>query len=183
MLLESQIVVQSSLPMRSPLLSSHLYLKVTFFLSCHGKVHMNWTSFKRSPVLKNHFCSVPKVTSYYRFDCIFFNRKQLTEIWVTWLVSYKPQELLALYSRVLVRSVSFIVVVICVVYFCFVCLRSVSCKPNVARFSGLSILWFSLWFSLTFIYIIIERNVIFTGIQQDSRDSNPLLESIIKAFR
>ena len=34
------------------------------------KVHMNWTSFKRSPVLKDQFFFVPKVTSLYRFDCI-----------------------------------------------------------------------------------------------------------------
>ena len=47
--------LQSNLPMRSPLLSSHLYENVTFFLSCHRKDHMNWTSFKRSPVLKDHF--------------------------------------------------------------------------------------------------------------------------------
>ena len=39
----------------SPLLSSHLCLKVTLFLSHYRKFHMNWTSFKRWPVLKNHF--------------------------------------------------------------------------------------------------------------------------------
>jgi hypothetical protein len=43
--------VQSNLTMRSPLLSSHLYQKVTFFFSCHSKFHINSTSFKRSPVL------------------------------------------------------------------------------------------------------------------------------------
>ena len=43
--------IQSNLPMRLPLLSSHLYLKVTCFLTCHRKLHMKWTSFKRSPVL------------------------------------------------------------------------------------------------------------------------------------
>ena len=33
--------------MQSTLLSSHLYQKVTFFLSCHRKFHMNWTCLKR----------------------------------------------------------------------------------------------------------------------------------------
>ena len=38
--------------------------KVTFFLSFHSRrFHMNWTSFKRSPVLKGHFIFVSKVTS------------------------------------------------------------------------------------------------------------------------
>ena len=42
-----------------------LYLALTcnerspFFLSCHRKFHMNWTSFKRSPVLKEHFFPYP----------------------------------------------------------------------------------------------------------------------------
>ena len=30
-------------------------LKGYFFLSCHRIVHINWTSFKRSPVLEDHF--------------------------------------------------------------------------------------------------------------------------------
>jgi hypothetical protein len=30
-----------NLPMRSPLLSSHLHQKITFFFSCHRKFHMN----------------------------------------------------------------------------------------------------------------------------------------------
>ena len=58
-----RINIQSNLPMWSPLLSSHLYWKVTFLLSCHRKFHMNWTSFKRSPVLNDHFLFVSKVTS------------------------------------------------------------------------------------------------------------------------
>jgi hypothetical protein len=41
---------------------SHLYQKDTFNLSSHGKLHMHWTSFKRSPVLKYHFFLVPAVT-------------------------------------------------------------------------------------------------------------------------
>ena len=41
--------------------------------------------------------------------------------------------------------------VFCVVIFCFVCLRPVSCVPNVASLSGLSILDCLIGFSLTFI--------------------------------
>ena len=33
--------IQSNLLMQSPLLSSHLYPKVKFFLSCHRTSHMN----------------------------------------------------------------------------------------------------------------------------------------------
>ena len=41
-----------------------LKLKLLIYrLSCHRKFHMNWTSFKRSPVLKDHISFVPKVTS------------------------------------------------------------------------------------------------------------------------
>jgi hypothetical protein len=39
-------IVQLNLPMWSPLLS-----RSPFFLFCHRKFHMNWTSVKRSPVL------------------------------------------------------------------------------------------------------------------------------------
>ena len=50
--IEASFIIQANLPMLSPLLlSSHLYNKVTFFLSCHRKLHMNLISFKRSPVL------------------------------------------------------------------------------------------------------------------------------------
>jgi hypothetical protein len=34
------------------------YKRSPFFLSCHRQFHMNWTSFKRSPVLKEHFFSL-----------------------------------------------------------------------------------------------------------------------------
>jgi hypothetical protein len=47
---------------------SNLY---TFFLSCHRKFHMNLTSFKRTPVLNDHFIFFPKVTSLCRFECTF----------------------------------------------------------------------------------------------------------------
>lgn len=33
----------------------HMYLKITFKLSCHWRLHINLTSFNRSHVLKNHF--------------------------------------------------------------------------------------------------------------------------------
>ena len=45
------------------ILRGHLYLKVTLLLSCHAKFHMNLTSFKKSPVLQGHFFFVSIVTS------------------------------------------------------------------------------------------------------------------------
>jgi hypothetical protein len=56
-------IILSIMPMLSPLLSSQLYEKFTFCLSCHWIFHVNWTSFKRPPVLKDHFCFFPEVTS------------------------------------------------------------------------------------------------------------------------
>ena len=47
---------------QSPVFKGH------FLLFCHRKFHMNRTSFKRLPVLWDHFFFVPKVTLY-RFDC------------------------------------------------------------------------------------------------------------------
>ena len=46
-----------------PVLRSHLNLKDTFYLSCRRKLHMNWTSFKRLPVLKHNFEPVEKIIS------------------------------------------------------------------------------------------------------------------------
>ena len=45
--------IQSILPMRSPLLSSHMYnvCKGHSYLSCHRKFYMNWSLFKRKPPL------------------------------------------------------------------------------------------------------------------------------------
>jgi hypothetical protein len=63
---DSKNTIQPNLPMWSPLLNSHLNEKVTFSLSCHRKFYMNWTSFKRLPVLKGHFFLVPK-----GFYCIY----------------------------------------------------------------------------------------------------------------
>jgi hypothetical protein len=40
-----RIYIQSNLSMWTPLLNNHLYLKVTFFLSCHIQFHVNRTSF------------------------------------------------------------------------------------------------------------------------------------------
>ena len=58
----NQYIIQSNLPLWSPLLSSHLYLNVFFFLSCNTKRHIYWTSFKRSPVWKDHVFFVQNVT-------------------------------------------------------------------------------------------------------------------------
>ena len=55
--------IQSSLPMRSPLLSSHMYYKAALFLSCLRQLHIFWTAFKRSSVLKDHVFFISKVTS------------------------------------------------------------------------------------------------------------------------
>ena len=69
---------------------------------------------------------------------------------------YKKQELFALRGRLGSSRIFDRVTVahrfrfLCAV-FCFVCPRSVSCVPNVASFSGLSILDSRL--SLTFIYL------------------------------
>jgi hypothetical protein len=46
--------------MQPPILSTHLYYKVTFFLSYHRKFYINWTSFKRTPILKDLFLLCPK---------------------------------------------------------------------------------------------------------------------------
>ena len=61
--LVNSVYIQSNLHMWSPLLSNHLYYKVTFFLFGHIKSHMNWTSFKRIPLLWGHLFFVPKMTS------------------------------------------------------------------------------------------------------------------------
>jgi hypothetical protein len=51
---------------QSPVLKGLLF----FSVSCHRKFHMNWTSFKRSHVLQDHFFFVIEVTSQHRFDFI-----------------------------------------------------------------------------------------------------------------
>jgi hypothetical protein len=51
------------LTMRSPLLSTHLYWKVTFLLSCHKKCHMYWTSLKKSSVAIVQFLMTVSSTS------------------------------------------------------------------------------------------------------------------------
>ena len=76
-------------------------------------------------------------------------------------VSYKKKELLALHGhlsslRLFVGSMFVIVLVFRVVFFCVVPLCPVSCVPDVASFSGLSIR-----FSLTFVHICLLR---FSGI-------------------
>jgi len=55
--------------------------------------------------------------------------------------SYKKQELLIwVNSRFMVASVLLMLLVYCVMFFCFVCVRPVSCAPNVVSFSRLSCL-------------------------------------------
>jgi len=54
------IIIQTNLPMQSPLLSSHMYSNITFFLSCHRKFHLNWTYFKRSLCLIRPLFLSPK---------------------------------------------------------------------------------------------------------------------------
>ena len=53
-------LLQSNLSMRSPLLSSHLYQKLTFFLFCYRQFQMTLTSLKRSPILKDRSLVWPK---------------------------------------------------------------------------------------------------------------------------
>ena len=75
--------------MWSSLLRGYLYWKVTDSLSHHRQFHKNWTSFKRSPVLKDHFFFIQRwhlntgltlyeyhtcqLTWFCRFICFTFN--------------------------------------------------------------------------------------------------------------
>ena len=68
-------------------------------------------------------------------------------IWVKWWVSYKRQEMLALRENLVsppifggVHIAQCLGFLYRVVFLCFVCLRHVSCVPNVASVSGLFIL-------------------------------------------
>ena len=71
--------------------------------------------------------------------------QHILTIWERWRVSYKRSELIALREHMgsplvfggvrVARCFSFLCYVLC-----FVCLRPVSCLPNVANFSRLSIL-------------------------------------------
>jgi hypothetical protein len=88
--------------------------------------------------------------SYLCYLCLLANGsvKHIMSLWVTWQVSYKRQELLTLRehlgsSPVFSEVSVFILLVLCVALccvFCFVCLHPVSCMPNVASVSALSIL-------------------------------------------
>ena len=87
--------------------SSHLYKRVTF--SFHRKSHMNLTSIKRSPVLKDqfspgtavsstnktdHFFLVPKVTPQYRFDCMYKNTRHCCSLsWLGTCIKIQDMEL------------------------------------------------------------------------------------------
>ena len=83
----------------------------------------------------------------FRIKTLFVHRcvKHVITIRVTRRVSYKRQELLTNCEHLnsplfLVGFVLLIFLVFCVVFLCFICLRYVSCLPNVASISGLFIL-------------------------------------------
>ena len=83
----------------------------------------------------------------FMYFCCFPNHRQdLVRNWqYEQQVSDKKQELLIIREDsgftpcIFVGSVLLIILVICVVFFCFVCLCPVSCVPDVATVSGLSI--------------------------------------------
>jgi hypothetical protein len=83
----------------------------------------------------------------FRIKTLFVHRcvKHVITMRVTRRVSYKRQELLTNCEHLnsplfLVGFVLLIFLVFCVVFLCFICLRYVSCLPNVASISGLFIL-------------------------------------------
>jgi hypothetical protein len=106
-----------------------------------------WTS----PYTNNTTWAFLKTTTWrYQMGKVIISRKSkdrhcnvqhLLSIWVIWRVSYKRQELLTLRAhpsshRFLVGNrVAHLLSFLCCVI-CFVCLRPVSCVPNVANFSG-----------------------------------------------
>ena len=86
----------------------------------------------------------PSCMSYLR--CLYTSVHHILTIWVTWHVSYERQVLLTLRGRLdssWFWSVLLVVFVCCVafLFFCFFCLLVffLSCVPNVANCSGLSI--------------------------------------------
>ena len=97
--------------------------------------------------------------SMHRNCIIVLSNTYWLSIWVTWRVSYKRQELLLfrknLGSPYVFGGARVLIFLIFCVVLCFVCLRPVSCVPNVASFSVLSILDCPLRFSLTFIYRLV----------------------------
>jgi len=120
--------------------------------------------------------------SYSCYLCLFpyGSVKRVLTIWVTWRVSYKIQEMLTFRDhlgspRFFIGCVrvshlfSFLccVVLCCVFRFCFVCLRPVSCVPNVDSVTSLSILVIDnpfcfLWhlFSLTIMWYLLQIAVL-----------------------
>ena len=79
---------------------------------------------------------------YLRYLCLFAYSgvQHMLTICVTWWVSYKRQELLTLRGRhgsptVLVGPLLPTILLFCVAFFCFACLRLISCAPDVTRFS------------------------------------------------
>ena len=97
----------------------------------------------------------------FMYLCYFPNhRQELVRNWqYEQQVSDKKQELLIIREDsgftpcIFVGSVLLIILVLCVVFFCFVCLCPVSCVPDVATVSGLSIPDCSFGFLLRLFYI------------------------------
>ena len=82
--------------------------------------------------------------SYLRYLCLL-THSGVKHVFIIWWGSYNRQELLIFGghpgpARILVGSMLFIFVFFCAVSLCLVCLRPVSCVPNVASVSWLIIL-------------------------------------------
>jgi len=95
-------------------------------------------------------CCVWGPISYLCYLCLFgYSARGVQYVltkWVTWRISYKKQELLTIrehLSSPLVFGnvrIADLLLVFCAVFVCmFVCLRHVSCVPNVVSVSRLSI--------------------------------------------
>jgi hypothetical protein len=72
--------------MRSPLLSSHIYL------TCHSSFHMKWISIKRSPVLSGSLFVCPKgglllQVWLYRWKSWFWSIQNECYIWYSYIVA------------------------------------------------------------------------------------------------
>lgn len=94
----------------------------------------------------SNFSNMSYLCYLYLFAHSIYIVKHVLAISVTWRVFYKTQIHLSLASMSLspgffiVGSVLLIFSVFCAVSLCFVCLCTVSYVPNVASFSGLTIL-------------------------------------------
>jgi hypothetical protein len=125
---------------------------------CHERCNCCRRSYKCG---HQRLISVPMVTTsssyYHSFYSLFYYYHYFYRTWVARRVSNKKQELFALceglgsppffilYCGVRIAHL-FNVLLCCVVVFCYVCLCLVSCVPNVASVSGLSIFdWQIFW--------------------------------------